>query len=117
MTAILPAWWVSWYSSSEIDEFELHSPWWVSGYDANDRTIICAAVRAVDEEAAYAAVKLAYDNGPADFTPRFCEPLTGSPFGGRWPKARWMDWDDEGRTCACPTHLKVAQQPNHESEV
>jgi len=98
---VKPGWWVSWYCASPSSEFELHSPWWVSGYDADDRTIYCAAVRAADEAAAYDLIRGSYDNPPSRFDERFCEPLTGSPFTSRWPKAGWMAWEDDGTTCAC----------------
>ena len=98
------AYWISWYSHRPRSEFELHSPWWVSGYDADDNDILIAAVRAVDEAAAWQTVRDAYDlpREESDITERFCEQLeTGqSPFSDRWPQAAWMAWDDE-RTCAC----------------
>lgn len=38
--------WLSWYGELPMSEFELHSPWWISGYDAEDRPVICAAIQA-----------------------------------------------------------------------
>lgn len=98
-------WWVSWYSTSPMDEFELHSPWWVTGYtmDEPQANIIVAAVRAPEAAAAYAQVRAAYDNGPEGFRERFVEPLTRSPFTDRFPQAAWMRWDAE-RTCGCSVH-------------
>lgn len=97
--------WLSWYSPTSMAEFELHSPWWVSGYDSDDRNIVVAAVRAADEAAAFAQVRAAYDNGHGPIEERFIEPLAGeAPFSGRFPQAKWMTWDDE-RTCACPEHV------------
>lgn len=101
---VLPAWWVSWYSASPTSEFELHSPWWVSGYAEPDLTIFVAAVRAADEEAAYALVDAAYDHPPGITSRRFCEPLDDAPWvlSDRWKQAAWMAWGSDGKTCACP---------------
>lgn len=97
--------WLSWYSPANMAEFELHSPWWVSGYDSDDRNIVVAAVRAVDEAAAFAQVRAAYDNGVGPIEERFIETMTHeTPFGGRFPQAGWMAWDAE-RTCGCPEHI------------
>ena len=96
--------WLSWYSPTSMAEFELHSPWWLSGYDSDDRYIVVAAVRATDEDAAFAQVRAAYDNDHGPIEERFIEPLTReSPFGGRFPQAGWMAWDAQ-RTCGCPEH-------------
>ena len=94
--------WVSWYSYTPLSEFELHSPWWRSGY-AEDAEIVVAAVRAADEYAAFAQVRAAYDNDPGPLEERFCEPLSRSPFSDRFPQSAWMAWDSE-RTCGCPEH-------------
>lgn len=99
-TDVLPAWWLSWYSTTPSSEFELHSPWWVSGY-TETATIYVAAVRAVDEAAAWDMIRLSYDNPPAAIGQRFIEPLDRSPFSSRFQQATWMDWDDEGHTCRC----------------
>lgn len=101
--------WLSWYSPTSMAEFELHSPWWVSGYDMADRNVIVAAVRAVDEEAAFAQVRAAYDDGEGAIEERFIDLLTGSPFSGRFPRSAWMAWDDE-RTCGCPEHRPAEQE-------
>lgn len=101
-----PAWWASWYAPAPMGEFELHSPWWVSGYALDEHEehvpIVCAAVRAGTETEAMAEVCAAYDNPPAaeDVRWRFCETLDGSPFTDRFPQSEWMAWDGE-RTCAC----------------
>jgi len=96
-----PEFWLSWYSPEPMSAFELHSPWWVSGYTDNE-TIVVAAVRAESEEAAWASVRNAYDY-PPEMRERFIEPLTGSPFSGRFPQANWMRWDNKG-TCGCSEH-------------
>jgi len=100
----MSAWWVSWYSTAPLSTFELHSPWWVSGYRcSDDAETVCAAVRADTEDDAKAFICGAYDDKPEAVEWRFCEPLDGSPFSGSFPQAQWMAWDDE-RTCACPVH-------------
>ena len=39
-------WWISWYSDTAMSAFELHSPWWVSGYDADgNETVVAAAIK------------------------------------------------------------------------
>lgn len=93
-------WWISLYiPSARFGEFELHSPWWISGY-TDDETIIVGAVRADDEEAAWVKVDAAFDNEPS-YRQRFCEPLDGqSPFSDRFPKATWMAWTADTE-CAC----------------
>jgi hypothetical protein len=100
--AVLPAWWVSWYSHTPSREFELHSPWWVSGERSDGATVYVAAVRAVDESAAWDMIRLAYDHpAEASVEERFIEALDGAPFTSRFPQASWMEWDDEGHTCRC----------------
>lgn len=101
--------WLSWYADAPLSEFELHSPWWISGY-AGDSNVMVAAVRAESEEAAFEQVKAAYDNGPGRFSERFCEPLTVSPFSGRFPQSSWMAWDAE-RTCGCDRHRVIPPAP------
>lgn len=45
--------WVSWYQTKTLGPFELHTPWWVSGWRLDDGgDSICAAVMAADEDAA-----------------------------------------------------------------
>ncbi len=97
----MQVWWLSWYDHGE-GAFELHSPWWVSGYDADDNTIIVAAVRAENEEAAWGKIRLSYDNPPEGVHERFIEECKSDfvPFGGRFGKAAWMEWTDTA-TCAC----------------
>lgn len=108
--------WISWYTPRPMSEFELHSPWWVSGYadaaDGTPLTIVVAAVLAVDAEDAWEQIAAAFDEprSPSDFDRRFCEEhpelATDGPFSPRWPKARWMAWSPSTNiTCACPAHL------------
>lgn len=94
--------WVSWYNRTPLSQFELHSPWWVSGY-TDDADVMVAAVRAESEEAAFAQVRAAYDNDPGPIDERFIELLPGSPFSGRFQQQAWMAWDAE-RTCGCGQH-------------
>lgn len=96
--------WLSWYNGEDLSEFELHSPWWISGYAFDpDRDIICAAIRAENEDAAWEQVRNSYDSPPAEIEQRFCDELEGSPFSGRFPQGNWMVWEDN-RTCNCPKH-------------
>lgn len=100
---VAPAFWLSWYSPAALGQWELHSPWWVSGERMDGTQIIVAAVRAEDEEAAWDAVRLAYDEPPESIEPRFIEPMDEgeSPFSGRFPQYGWMAWEPGGRTCRC----------------
>lgn len=93
--------WISWYSPEPMSAFELHSPWWVSGY-TDTENIVVAAVRAESEAAAWEVVRDAYDYTP-ELRERFIEPLTSTPFSVRFQQAKWMRWDQQG-TCACPEH-------------
>ena len=103
-TETLPAWWVSWYSPGKYGGFELHWPWWRTGwmYDENDEevTIFVAAIRAESEDAAYELIAQAYDEPPTftDEDKRFCNSLEGKdkmPWeheGTRFPFGDWMTW-------------------------
>jgi len=87
--------WVSWVHKEGDGAFELHSPWWISGYDSNDNPMICAAIKTdmIPEH----HIRLSYDNPPEDIAFRFAEerPEKWSPFCDRFAKADWMKWDDE----------------------
>jgi hypothetical protein len=102
----LSSWWVSWYSDTSLSAFELHSPYWVTGYDADDNVIVCAMVLADDEGAAKEKIRLAYDEGPhrpdsvAEMRWRFCDEHEGKPFSERFPQSRWMRWEPP-ITCGC----------------
>lgn len=106
-----PGWWVSWYHIDSLGEFELHSPWWVSGCrlvgdldgDLREDPTMVAAVRAADAESAREFVIQSYDNPPVDLEWRFVDDLPDGPaFTDRFPKGDWMAWDSDGRTCNCP---------------
>lgn len=109
MSTVQPGWWISWYSPHDLASFELHSPWWVSGYgfeenedgDLVEVPTIVAAVRAENEDAAWDLIYSAYDDRPGDIEQRFCEPLDAPAFTDRFPKADWMAWGSDGRTCQC----------------
>lgn len=94
--------WVSYYVPTDrLKDFELHSPWWVSGYTMEDRerSTVVAAIRAENETEAAAKFKAAFDSHP-EFEERFIEPLLHTPFSDRFPKADWMEWS-ESAICAC----------------
>lgn len=101
----MSAWWISWYNDLDIETFELHSPWWVSGEDMQGRETIVAAVRAESQEAAEEQILAAYDEPPVGVRWRFCEEMTReTPFTDRFPQsAPWMAWDEQG-TCMCEKH-------------
>lgn len=87
--------WLSWYHDAEnMGAFELNWPWWCTGFDANDRETICAAVTAVDETAAKAGILASYDKSPNSIDWRFCEKRSDEwePFSPRFPRAAWMQW-------------------------
>ena len=75
--------WLSWVHKPEMGEFELHSPWWISGSRISagrfafdepwDQPTICAAVQSIDEAAAKEVIMSAYDNRPEFVEWRFCE--------------------------------------------
>jgi hypothetical protein len=91
--------WLSWYHDGEVlGPFELHTPWWVSGYRGYDETI-CAAVLAADEEAAREIVVGAYETWPKngiEFRFVTLQEPGWSPFGDRFPGAEWMQWPAAG---------------------
>jgi hypothetical protein len=106
----MKAYWLSRYT--ETRAFELHSPWWCSGYadgpEGEELTIMVAAVLAESEEAAWEQVRLSYDHPPDEIQERFIQeiPLSKNPFSGRFPEADWMAWDPVvGITCGCPSCL------------
>jgi len=89
------AWWISWYAHPEDGPFELHTPWWVSGFTMEDpsRDTIVAAVQAESEEDAWDVVLMSYDEVPTQLEKRFCDPLGDKePFSDRFPRADWMQW-------------------------
>lgn len=87
--------WVSWHHTDKLGEFELHSPWWVSGQRGDDDAAsICAAVQADSAQGAMNLVLKSYDETPQSLEWRFVEDRSEdwTPFSGRFPKADWMQW-------------------------
>jgi hypothetical protein len=70
--------------------------WWISGFRENDRTVV-AAVKAPTEDAARELVYAAYDARPDRIEFRFVQRCDTSPFSDRFPRADWMQWEEEGR--------------------
>lgn len=110
-------WWISFYvPDGSMGEFELHSPWWISGY-GDDETTIVAAVKADDEDGAWQQVIDSFDD-EANYRERFIEPLPDdrSAFSDRFPKSKWMAWTATD-TCACglPTCDGVGRYPQFQS--
>ena len=105
--------WLSWYGDLPMSEFELHSPWWISGYDADDRPVICAAVQATSEDAAIDYVLQSYDKPPAKVQWRFVEerPADWSPFNGRFEQAKWMTWPPVLNAADLARRLEKAARP------
>ena len=83
--------WVSWIGDNGV--FELHSPWWVSGY-SDDKTVFCAAIQAENQVHAEMLVLGAHDEPKVTLAWRFVEekPDDWSPFNERFRKADWMVW-------------------------
>ncbi len=88
--------WISWYSPPG-EVFEIHSPWWISGYvcDEHETDIICAAIIAKDEEDAEKIICDSYDTKGLPLSFRFVNerPKDWSPYCDRFQKCDWMKWD------------------------
>lgn len=101
---VTDGWWVSWYSPATLDSFELHAPWWISGWSGEnmDTPTIVAAIQAEDEDEVWNIVRGAYDNPPASVEDRFCEPMNADWYfdSDRFPKQPWMEWLP-GVSCIC----------------
>lgn len=91
----MKTYWISWIGP--VGGFELHWPWWISGYrlgDEEDTPTICAAVKAKNENAAKEVILASHDDKPKDIEWRFCNerPDGWEPFCDRFPRADWMQW-------------------------
>ncbi len=91
--------WTSWYHSERFGLFELHFPWWISGYDYDgnlDNPIVCAAIVANDEQDAREIIESSYRDD-VQLTFRFIheKPDNWSPFCERFPQTVLMQWPDE----------------------
>lgn len=93
--------WLSWYHCEGMSTFELHWPWWVSGYRFPDGAdTICAAVVADNRDAARELVRNSYDAPiPSELEWRFVEerPEDWVPYTIRFARAAWMRWPDGGK--------------------
>ena len=89
-------WWISWYSDPDAGGWALWFPWWVSGFDADGRDILVAAVIADTEEKAKEVIYRAYDKLPSVIEWRFCDELAEgeSPYSDRFRKADWHVWPE-----------------------
>lgn len=90
-----PFWLSWWHHPQRYANFELHTPWWVSGYRPDDDAdSIVAAVMAESPTDAEGLIRLAYDTPPDRIEFRFVEPQQPGwePFSDRFPRARWMRW-------------------------
>lgn len=86
-------WWLSWYDE-ELGNWALWFPWWISGYDMDDRDIIVAAVIADTEDEARQIIYDAYDEPKESLDWRFLDELGGSPFSDRFQRRDWMVWPE-----------------------
>jgi hypothetical protein len=93
------AFWLSWWHMEADGAFEIVSPWWVSGERGDGAMAVCAAVLAVNEEAAKEAVMACHDLRPETLEWRFCEQKAAgwSPFSSRFVQAEWMQWSAPNR--------------------
>lgn len=89
--------WISYYvPTNRLSDFELHSPWWISGFTCDEdreRTTIVAAIQAESEEAAIERFMASFDSNP-EAELRFIEAFDGSPYSSRFQQADWMVWDE-----------------------
>jgi len=88
------SYWVSWFHLDAVS-FEYDGPWWVTGVDSQERSLICAAVRAESEDAARRLVLATYME-PLEkaLEWRFVHAKSDdwNPFSPRFPPAEWMKW-------------------------
>lgn len=85
--------WLSWWHDFEtMGEFELHTPWWVSGEDMQGRKSIVAAIPTDNPETAAKLVMASFDKKPKSLDFRFNSVKRGSPFCDRFMPAKWMRW-------------------------
>lgn len=96
--------WLSWTTVFEDDgKFELHSPWWTSGWCLNaeeqEESVINAAVRADSEDQAWEKVAAAYEIPPeGGVNKRFIHHVKdgdAKPWeraGTRFVIEDWMEW-------------------------
>lgn len=88
--------WISWvqrtddYRSFTFPPKESILGWWCSGYDADEKAILCAVVEAKSVAAAWLAVHAEWPEAERS-NARFCE-VKSSDFvpGDRFPLSDWM---------------------------
>ena len=94
-------WWISWYGCfAKLGEFELYTPWWVSGVTCEEpeRQTIVAAIWADGEGEIKEIIYNCYDKRPepGEIEFRFMEPCSvdwdpRENKNGRFPFAKWME--------------------------
>lgn len=94
--------WISWFGTAGA--WELHTPWWISGYrivadrfafdEERQEPTVVAAVKALNADEAKQIILDAHDTKPKELEWRFVEerPDDWTPFSGRFPRAAWMQW-------------------------
>lgn len=94
----IPHWVSFWINDNNCDKFEIHFPWWITGYDMNDRTSICVAIYAHDVEHAKRLVEESFDDGFSLDEWRFADERSSPNFiqqSGRFTINRdWMVWPE-----------------------
>ncbi len=90
-------WWVRFYvKTDDLPHFEYHGPWWISGttFEEPERSTVCAAVCAGNEDAARDVIAESFDDGYAvaewSFTDQRADDW--APFCERFSRAEWMRW-------------------------
>lgn len=86
--------WLSWYHDKNMSGYGTAFPSWVSGESPRGK-MICAAIKAKDENEAWEIVEKSYAERPVVLARGFCQERekSWSPFSDRFPKADWMVWE------------------------
>jgi hypothetical protein len=99
--------WLSWWHDpTTMGEFEMHTPWWVSGEDMRGRKAIIAAIPTDDPEKAAKIVMKSFDKKPKSLEFRFNSVKQGSPFCDRFRPAKWMRWPGGKAKAASSERIK-----------
>jgi hypothetical protein len=90
----MPNFWASfWVPKKDLCFFEAHNPWWISGYDDEDRQSVCFAISAdcIDDVATF--IDESFDK-PVATRIRFIDAMREdeSPFSDRFSHGDWMKW-------------------------
>lgn len=89
--------WVSfWVKDADLNAFEIHFPWWITGQSMGDDSSICVALYAKDSEHAKTLVEESFDEGHSLTEWRFAQPCAVDiESSGRFTINReWMVWPE-----------------------